>query len=157
MDLDRIARHFSDGAMPLIRTDFSSDEGWQRLVGEVTKDSDGGDGEWYTPNLQPLSDRDFEGTTAETLATAWPRDSHGYVVLADSRSLQEAMAGGEVTVVFVDLCAEDEDAELGELYGNSFRCVAGEVASVEANLSIANVDFSEFAGSADHDGVLRGF
>jgi hypothetical protein len=55
------------------------------------------------------------------------------------------------------LYAEEEDEELGELYGSSFRCTAGEVASIDANLSIANMDFSEFASSVDHDGVFRGF
>ena len=157
MHLDRVAQHVSDGAMPLIRTDFTSDEAWQRVVDEVTKETDFGDGAWYTPHLQPVSDRGLEGATPETLATAWLRDNHGYVMLADNRSIREGIAGGELTVVFVDLYAEEEDEELGELYGSSFRCAVGEVASIEANLSIANMDFSTFADSIDHDGVFRGF
>jgi hypothetical protein len=32
-----------------------------------------------------------------------------------------------------------------------------EVASIEANLSIANMDLSEFAGAVGADGVFRGF
>ena len=63
VNLDLLARLFNDGPMPLVRTDFSFDEGWLRLVDEVTKESDLGDGDTYAPNVQPISDRGFEGTT----------------------------------------------------------------------------------------------
>jgi len=43
------------------------------------------------------------------------------------------------------------------VYGRELRCEVGEVASIEVNLSIANMDFDEFADSADADGVFRGF
>ena len=64
-----------------------------------------------------------------------------------------------MTVEYVDLSTEDsEDAELSDSYlGRSFRCVAGEVASIAANLAIANMDFSDFADSVEDDGVFRGF
>jgi hypothetical protein len=51
---------------------------------------------------------------------------------------------------------EDAD-EFGWLYGREFRCEVGEVASIEANLSIANIDFEEFADGVEDDGVFRGF
>ena len=41
--------------------------------------------------------------------------------------------------------------------GRTFRCVVEEVASIEANLSIANMDFHEFADNVEADGVFRGF
>jgi len=41
--------------------------------------------------------------------------------------------------------------------GRAFRCVVTEVASIEVNLSIANMDFHEFADSVGEDGVFRGF
>jgi hypothetical protein len=82
----------------------------------------------------------------------------GYVLLADHRTMREAAAGGEVTVVYMDLSVAPEDAEeFGWVYGREIRCVVGEVASIESNLSIDNMDFAEFADSADADGVFRGF
>jgi hypothetical protein len=63
------------------------------------------------------------------------------------------------SVVYVDLSVTEEDeAEFGDEYGRSFRCVVGEIAAIESNLSIANMDFTEFADYADsHGGVFRGF
>lgn len=158
MDLDRVAQLLADGPMPLIRTDFSSDEAWQRVVDEVSKESDiVGDGDGYTPNIAPVSDPGLGSMTPEALASAWPREHHGYVILADERSMREATSSGDLTVVFLDLSADEEDEEeSGWVFGRAFRCVASEVAGIEANLSIANVDFPDFADSADDDGVFRG-
>ncbi len=154
MDLDRLAPLFVDGPMPLVRTDFSDDPAWSRVVDEVSRDPE----ESYTPNLEPISDVAFEAVTPEQLASAWPRERHGYVILADQRSMAEAQGDGEITVVLVDLYASEEDEEeFGEVFGHAFRSQSGEVASIEANLSLANMDFSEFAGSVDEDGVFRGF
>jgi len=41
--------------------------------------------------------------------------------------------------------------------GRVFRCAIPEIASIEANLSIANMDYHEFADNTDPDGVFRGF
>jgi hypothetical protein len=41
--------------------------------------------------------------------------------------------------------------------GRSFRALPREIQAIENNLSIANMDFSEFADSAGSDGVFRGF
>ena len=41
--------------------------------------------------------------------------------------------------------------------GREFRAVPSQIQSIENNLSIANMDFTEFADSADDDGVFRGF
>jgi len=59
----------------------------------------------------------------------------------------------------VDLSVSDsDDAELFHTFlGRTFRCAVTEFASIEANLSIANMDFQEFADNSDTDGVFRGF
>lgn len=159
MDLDRVAQLCADGPMPLIRTDFSADDAWERVVADVSRESDlVGDGSTYTPNLEAISDIGFDSLTPDALARAWPRDHHGYVVLADRRSMREAAAGDDLTVVLVDLSADDEDEEeFGWVFGQTFRCAAGEVAGIEANLSIANMDFPDFADAVGDDGVFRGF
>lgn len=41
--------------------------------------------------------------------------------------------------------------------GRNFRVIPAEIWGVENNLSIANMDFEEFADSADPDGTFRGF
>ena len=159
MDLDRMAQLFADGPMPLIRADFSSDDAWQRVVDEVVKESDiVGDGDGYTPNIRPISDTGFESITPERLASVWPREHPSYVILADERSMREATSGADLTVALLDLHATKEDEEeFGWVFGRTFRCASGEVAGIEANLSIANMDFAEFADAPTGDGVFRGF
>ena len=41
--------------------------------------------------------------------------------------------------------------------GRAFRVIPSEIEGVENNLSLANMDFGEFADSADRDGIFRGF
>lgn len=37
------------------------------------------------------------------------------------------------------------------------RAIATELYSIEANLSIGNMDFAEFADAMDEEGIFRGF
>ena len=147
-----------DGPMPLLRTNFTDDAAWRRVVTAVTAEVHGPDfGGTYTPNIQPIENQAFEGATGESLAAQANDKTYGYVILADARSMRES-AGGELTVRLVDLSVAPEDAEeFGWLLGREFRSVVTEVASIEANLSIANMDFDEFADAVEEDGVFRGF
>jgi hypothetical protein len=47
--------------------------------------------------------------------------------------------------------------DLGREPGREFRAAPAAVQSIENNLSIANMDFAEFADAVDEDGVFRGF
>lgn len=159
---------FRGDATPLVRTDFQDDAAWQRVVSEVTKEVDFGDegvdedeGGPYAPSVEVLEDGAFDGMEPSGIAAAWDRSQEvaGYVLVADEQSMHEAATGDEITVVYLDLTPTDEDAEeFGWIYGRTFRVVTGEVASIEANLSISNMDFAEFADYADErGGVFRGF
>lgn len=169
MDLNRLAETFGSERTPLIRTDFSDDTAWNLVMAEVTKLVDFGsedpdadpDYDGYTPNVTPIDDRAFAGVTGETLARAFiaTDETYGYAILVDARSMAEARAGGELTVVYVDLSVADPaDAELFPTFrGRNFRCAVSEFASNGGNLSIANMDFHEFADNTNADGVFRGF
>jgi hypothetical protein len=41
--------------------------------------------------------------------------------------------------------------------GRCVRVLAAELWSIENNLSEVNMDFEDFAGAVDNDGVFRGF
>ncbi|MFB7125410.1 MULTISPECIES: DUF6924 domain-containing protein [unclassified Kitasatospora] len=47
--------------------------------------------------------------------------------------------------------------DLRERPGRCIRVVAARLWSIENNLSISNMDFDDFAGNVDADGVFRGF
>jgi hypothetical protein len=160
--LPQIAALFEAEGTPLLRTDFTNDEDWATVVAAVSKPADfgGGYGD-YEPAVAPIDDQTFEGATGATLAEISTRDElpGGYVLLADARTMAEAAAGTEPTVEYVDLSVtDDEAAELFKSHlGRTFRCTASEVAGIEANLSISNMDFSDYADAVSSDGVFRGF
>ncbi|GAB4214988.1 MAG: hypothetical protein OHK0012_14070 [Synechococcales cyanobacterium] len=58
------------------------------------------------------------------------------------------LSNPEQPILVVDLIHEP---------GRTFRVIPGEIWAVENNLSIANMDFHDFANSVDPDGVFRGF
>jgi len=72
------------------------------------------------------------------------RYRHRFIVLADALS----MSHRDHPVLVIDL---------GEQPGRSFRAIPGGLQSVENNLSIANLDFDDFAEAADAtaDKILR--
>ena len=167
MNIGLLLGHEYDETTILLRTDFSDDAAWDRVKQLVTAPADFGiepddeapdDDGLYTPNIQALDDAGFDVATSESLTLASDGRALGYLLLADAQTMREAADGGEVSVVYVDLSVSATDAaEFGIELGRAFRCLTGEVASIEVNLSISNMDFEDFANSVDTDGVFRGF
>lgn len=130
----------SDNAL-LLRTDFSSDATWNSLCSAVRVPSEHG----FLANLDCISDPAFDGLTVEQLVALAERDGdRAFAFVADAVTLTDP----EQPVLVVDLFDEP---------GRTFRVIPGEMWGVENNLSIANLDYGDFADSADPDGVFRGF
>ncbi|MFJ9314787.1 SRPBCC domain-containing protein [Pimelobacter simplex] len=165
MSPDGLRALFDDeGPTPLIRTDFSDDAAWRAVVEAVTAPARFDDGdEGYVPGIVVVDDPAYAGLGPQHLVDALSgSDVLAFALLADARSMAESSAGADLTVAYVDLefldDEHDEDDEPdGSFPGRTFRCVAGEIASIEANLSISNMDFAEFADAVGEDGVFRGF
>jgi hypothetical protein len=129
----------------LVRTDFADDHSWDLLCAEVTTPS----GEGFTANLAPVSDPSFSGSTWDEVKAAVPRNAHGSVIvlIADATTLGSA----DHPVLVVDLM------DFRGRHLEPFRCVPSELWGVENNLNIANMDWEDFAGTADEHRVFRGF
>jgi len=124
----------------VIRTDFSDDAAWQRICREV----DAGDGEFFA-YVAYVNDREYEGIGIEDLTALGRRGPwRGFLFAVD----HETVANPEHPILVVDLVHEP---------GRSFRAIPHEMPGIENNLSIANMDFVDFAESVDADGVFRGF
>jgi hypothetical protein len=125
----------------LLRTDFSDESAWVALCEAIRAPQ--------TPDeffacVTPVSDHAYDGATVEQLVARSSPDDHTFILVADRR----ALADPEHPVLVVDRVHEP---------GRTFRVIPLEAWAVENNLSLANMDFEEFADNADPDGVFRGF
>lgn len=95
--------------------------------------------------LQPVESPALSNLTPEELVALAREDYLSQIVVADAQTMRDQ------TVLFVDF------NELNEQVGRTFRSIPSEVEPIVANLSLANMDFPEFADNADSDGTFRGF
>jgi hypothetical protein len=124
----------------VLRTDFSDDAAWEAVRSAI--EAPAGEFQAY---VEFVSDPDFEGVTAEEAMKRVPEGSnHTFLFLVDRTTLTNP----EHPILVLDLIEEP---------GRTFRVIPSETSSVENNLSIANMDFAEFAENADADGIFRGF
>lgn len=124
----------------MLRTDFSDDSAWESICAAIREPV----GE-FRAYVECLSDPEYDGLTVEQLTTLVPTGSdHTFVFIVD----QMALTHPDHPILVVDLYDEP---------GRTFRVIPSEMWGVENNLSLANMDFSEFADNVDEDGIFRGF
>ena len=93
--------------------------------------------------VQFVEDREYDTATPEDLLPVLqgnPFQTFAFIV--DRASLKSQA----FSVLVLDLYAEP---------GQTFRATPDAMASVHANLSLANMDFEDYADSVDPDGVFR--
>lgn len=126
----------------VLRTDFSDQRAWERIcamIGEPVGDFH------FLACVEFLDDMQYADITKEQLLELIAKNySHSFIIVID----QVAISNPEHPLLIVDLY---------ERSGREFRAVPSEIQGIENNLSIANMDFDEFADSVDADGIFRGF
>ena len=153
-----------DGHYPwLVRTDFSSDTKWNEIRGLLSAPQKDPLSELeFTANLRFVEDASFAGMSAESVVRSLPADYVGFVVfVVDAASMQDH-EHAVLTVGFAPQSVEpaDYDRAPGETpleLIKAFRALPATIQSIENNLSLANMDFEDFAGAVDPRGVFRGF
>ena len=95
--------------------------------------------------LRPVESLALSSLTPMALAALAREDYLGQIAVADAQTMRDQ------TVLFVDL------NEPNGQVGRTFRSIPSEVEAIVANLSLANMDFAEFADNIDPDGIFRGF
>ena len=129
----------ASGDTPLIRTDFSDEAAWRALVRAATAPNEDG----FRAYLAIVEDPTFAGATPAELAALAQGTGHACLIVADATAITHA----EHPL----LCIERAAPQRG------FRVIPAELWGVENNLSLANMDFEDFADAVDEDGVFRGF
>lgn len=130
----------------LIRTDFSDDAGWRATVEAASQPWDLGGGVITGAHLLVVDDAAFDGLTFVELAEVIDGPPPYYVFLADS----DTIADPEHSILAVDTSGDSANFP-------AFRVHPSQMPSVENNLSLANMDFEDFASAVGADGVFRGF
>ena len=136
------ADHLS-GLSLLIRGDFSDLEAWT-TVANAALAPDPVDG--FSADLTLVDDPTYDNITVDELAHAIGEPPPFYVFLCDTQTLSHP----DHPILAINLDGEDTS-------NRSVRVVPAAMWSIENNLALANMDFAEFVGAADTDGIFRGF
>ena len=125
----------------LVRTDFTAGAAWQSLCAAVATENEDG----FLAYVEIVDDANLGGTPpAELRATILSGDANAAVLfIADATTL----AAPDFPILVVDLWDEHP----------TFRCIASELWAVDNNLNLGNMDWEDFSGSVDSEGVYRGF
>ena len=127
----------------VIRTDFSDDATWSEIQRSIQAPV--GD-QGFLANVRFVDDRAYEGAATPDLlplliaAESW----HSFAMIAD----RTTMTAPEHPLLVVDVSDEP---------GRDFRATPTSIQAIENNLSLANLDFRDFAESVDADGIFRDF
>jgi len=134
----------------VVRTDFDNESAWNAvcsLIRAPVQDHGYTLSTFYAyVDFVELTEyRSF--STAELLVAFPPfpdEYEHSFFLVVD----RDALSNPEFPVLVVDL---------HETRGRTFRTVPTQVQAIQNNLSLANLDFGDFAKAVDQDGVFRGF
>lgn len=128
----------------LIRTDFTDDTAWRGIaVAAMGEDRE------FPAYLTCIDNREYDGLTIAELLDIIGEPPPYYAFLVDD----ETVRNPENPIVAVYTGPDEPDRPQGRF----FRVIPAEMGGVENNWSISNMDFEDFADSADEDGVFRGF
>lgn len=127
----------------LIRGDFSDPEAWT-TVANAALAPDPVDG--FTADLTLVDDPIYDNITVDELVNAIGEPPPFYVFLCDTQTLSHP----DHPILAINLDAEDTS-------NRSVRVVPAAMWSIENNLALANMDFADFVGAVDTDGIFRGF
>ena len=134
-----------DLGLLFVRADYSDNLAWQAALSAATAVCDMDDFERMGALLRPVESPALSNLTPEELI-ALAREGHlSQIAVADPQTMRDQ------TVLLVDF------NELNGQVGRTFRSIPPEVEPIVANLSLANMDFAEFAGNTNPDGIFCGF
>lgn len=123
-----------------VRTDFSNQATWLSTLATVVARHGIFKGAFHV-----VDDPAYAGATPEQIVgRLGPGFQQTFIFVADSTTLSHP----DRPVLVVDLWEGSLD---------EFRAIPSEIAAIQINLALANMDFEEFAGAADPDGIFRGF
>jgi hypothetical protein len=125
----------------VLRSEFADAAGWTELCRLIEAPYEDG----FRAYVAFINDPLLAGKTLDELMAIVGRGPYrSFFFVAD----RDAITNPEHPILVVDV---------HEKPGRAFRVIPRHAWSVENNLTLANMEFSDFADNADPDGVFRGF
>lgn len=148
------------GADPwVIRTDFADESQWAAVKAQISAPQKDIAGE-FVAYVKFVSDEKDRGKEAGDIVTSLPDTyPHKFCFIVD----RECLSNKEHPVLVVGFYPSDGKSfdrlpsKTPAADIKTFRSLPSQIQGIENNLSIANMDFEDFAGNVDKDGVFRGF
>jgi uncharacterized protein DUF6924 len=133
-------------SVPVVRVDFTDDAVWHGIREKIAEPAEEG----FGADVDFVEDRALSGLDEATIVAGYPRSypheyRHPILFVVDA----VAVSTPEHPVLVVNLNAG--------ITARPLRALPRQVQSIQNNLSLANMDYVEFATSADVDGIFRGF
>ena len=128
----------------VVRTDFDNPQAWETVC-ELIRSPVQHAGETFYAYVDFVDDTEYQNlSTAEVIAAVPRHYKHSFLFIVDRNTL----SSDDFPIVVADL---------SESRHQTFRAVPGQIQNIENNLSIANMDFEEFAEAVDEDETFHGF
>jgi hypothetical protein len=132
--------------VPVVRADFSDEDVWARLKDEIVSPT----AEGWMANVEFVEDDTLVGLDEVAIADGYPwayphRYRHPVLFVVDHVAVSQP--GHPVLVVNLNVRGPS----------GPFRALPRQVQAIENNLSLANMDYADFARSVGADGIFRGF
>jgi len=129
---------------PVVRTDFEDDAAWNAVC-NIIRQPVNDHGEDFFAYVEFVESPNFRNRTEKEVLAMVPREfPHSFLFIVDKTAIE----GPEFPILVMDLFDKP---------GRTFRVIPSQIQGVQNNLSIANMDFHEFADNVDLDGIFRGF
>ncbi|MBK7973182.1 MAG: hypothetical protein IPK07_07860 [Deltaproteobacteria bacterium] len=124
----------------MIRTDYSDALAWARIVAAIQRPHPA----WgFTAQVQIVDDPSFDGLSRDDIVRLAKPEYHlSFLFIVD----QQAVKRKDHACLAVDIRKKRE-----------FRVIPSEVWGVENNLSLGNMDWTDFANWVDQSDTFRGF
>ncbi|MEP7289777.1 MAG: hypothetical protein ABI947_28845 [Chloroflexota bacterium] len=124
----------------VLRTDYSDESAWQAICASIEQPA-----KEFKAHINFVSNPEYAGITTEQVISLIPQGwNHTFIFIVD----RTTMSDPEHPILVMDLYTE---------LGRMFRVIPSEIGNIENNLSLANMDFEDFADTTDQEGIFRGF
>lgn len=123
----------------LVRTDYSDDRAWQLVNDAIQTPSEEG----FTAGVTIIENPDWEGIDTARLIAALP-ETYRHPLLIVSDASTQSGSGFPLLVT-----------EVKHQPRRSMRVAAGSLWAVENNISIANLNWEDYANNISPDGIYR--